>query len=238
MILLLGSLLSSCSKHHASLPPDLSVSPRRMSTVPSALRVRGNVPTTAVQIPVGPVSFATGNNPWPPQESPRDWKYIVLHHTASHAGSVESIHETHLDKGWLGVGYHFVIGNGDGMGDGEIAPTFRWKQQIQGAHAGVKGSPEYNEQGIGVVLVGNFEESSPSTAQLEAVTRLVATLKREYRISTGNVVPHGELKATKCPGKHFPLAQVAASEFGYTLSQYTLKQSPPRVAGRLRSSKR
>ena len=62
----------------------------------------------------------------------RDWDYIVLHHTASESGSVASIHEEHLrrkDKNgnaWLGIGYHFVIGNGSGMDDGEIEPTFRF----------------------------------------------------------------------------------------------------------------
>ncbi|MFN0198672.1 MAG: peptidoglycan recognition family protein [Planctomycetaceae bacterium] len=151
-------------------------------------------------------------NPWRPTIPPRDWKYIVLHHTASNDGSVESIHDTHLQRKdsdgnpWLGIGYHFVIGNGKGMGDGVIEPTFRWKQQMHGAHAGER---EYNQQGIGIVLVGNFDEHPPSSAQLAAVKRLVRTLKTEYNVTSDRVVGHSKVKSTNCPGKYFPLAEIS-----------------------------
>ncbi|MFP6765419.1 MAG: peptidoglycan recognition family protein, partial [Planctomycetaceae bacterium] len=118
---------------------------------------------------------------WNPAVAPREWRHIVIHHTASPSGSVPSIHEAHLKRGWDGIGYHFLIGNGKGMEDGEIEPTFRWREQMHGAHAG---KDEYNQHGIGICLVGNFQESSPSSAQLHAVRRLVATLKHTYGIST------------------------------------------------------
>ncbi|MEZ6045526.1 MAG: hypothetical protein R3C11_08100 [Planctomycetaceae bacterium] len=82
-------------------------------------------------VPPSQAVSQTGN-PWKPNVAERDWKWIVIHHTATDKGSVESIHETHLkrrDKNgnpWLsGIGYHFVIGNGQGMEDGDIEPTFR-----------------------------------------------------------------------------------------------------------------
>ena len=90
-----------------------------------------------------PIDPITRINPWKPESELRDWNYIVLHHTASDSGSLDSIHQEHLKRkdkegnSWLGIGYHFVIGNGNGMADGEIEPTFRWRQQLQGAHAGV-----------------------------------------------------------------------------------------------------
>lgn len=151
---------------------------------------------------------------WRPGTSARDWKYIVIHHTASSQGSVESIHEAHLQKKdksgnpWLGIGYHFVIGNGNGMGDGEIEPTFRWREQMHGAHAG---NDDYNQHGIGVVLVGNFEDAPPSGAQLAAVKRLVGVLRAEYGLSAANVVGHRDVKATACPGQHFPMDEVSRS---------------------------
>jgi hypothetical protein len=151
---------------------------------------------------------------WPTDEPRKPWKYIVLHHTATGRGSVESIHETHLknkDKNgnpWQGIGYHFVIGNGDGMGDGEIEPTFRWRQQLAGAHAGVN---DYNQQGVGVVLVGDFEQHHPTAAQLQAVKRLVGALSRDFGIPADRVIGHGDVKATECPGQNFPLSEVRAS---------------------------
>jgi len=80
---------------------------------------------------------------------------------------------------------------------------------MHGAHAGKQ---EYNQHGIGICLVGNFQETSPSAAQLAAVRRLVATLKHEYTIPTGNVIAHRDVKATECPGKHFPLAEIGSSQ--------------------------
>jgi N-acetyl-anhydromuramyl-L-alanine amidase AmpD len=157
---------------------------------------------------------------WKPEAVARDWQYIVLHHTATDSGDVASIHESHLKnkdksgKHWLGIGYHFVIGNGNGMGDGEIEPTFRWKEQMHGAHAGVG---EYNQQGIGVVLVGNFEDHPPTPAQLAAVKHLVGSLAAQYQITGERIIGHGDVKATECPGKNFPMSEVRDS-LAYDLS--------------------
>ena len=104
------------------------------------------------------------------------------------------------------------------MPDGAIEPTFRWRTQIQGAHAGST-NKDYNERGIGICLVGNFEKSPPTAAQRRSVKLLVATLKAEYKIPTASVVGHKDIRAssTECPGKFFPMAEVAAGEPGMIL---------------------
>ncbi|MAT16147.1 MAG: N-acetylmuramoyl-L-alanine amidase [Planctomyces sp.] len=161
------------------------------------------------------------DNPWKPEVADREWKWIVVHHTATDRGSVESIHESHLKRrdangnSWLGIGYHFVIGNGQGMEDGDIEPTFRWRQQLHGAHAG---RAEENQQGIGICLVGNFENHPPSAAQLTAIKKLVFTLKQEYGIDSDHVVGHYDIKTTACPGKHFPIAEIGLYEQPWTFS--------------------
>ena len=170
----------------------------------------------SIQPPINALPPLITGNPWKPAVPLRDWKHIVIHHTASESGNVETINSAHLarkesktGKAWLGIGYHFLIGNGSGMGDGEIEPTFRWRQQLHGAHAGVE---EYNQHGIGICLVGNFENHRPSTAQLAAVKRLVGVLKSEYRIRSDKVVGHRSVKSTACPGKLFPLEEIAQSD--------------------------
>jgi hypothetical protein len=166
---------------------------------------------------VSPFAPIGRDNLWIPEAELRSWKYLVLHHTASERGDVESIHESHLrnkDKNgnpWLGIGYHFVIGNGQGMGDGEIASTFRWREQLQGAHAGVK---DYNQYGIGIVLIGNFKDRSPTPGQVTSLKRLVRVLSREYGIRTSQIIGHGEVKPTECPGIHFPLKEIRESVTG------------------------
>lgn len=191
------------------VPPTASITPpiRTVPVIPQ--------PIEPISPPSNhPIDPITVINPWKPDAELRDWNYLVLHHTASDTGSVESIHEEHLKrkdkKGnhWLGIGYHFVIGNGNGMGDGDVEPTFRWRQQLQGAHAGIA---DYNQHGIGIVLIGNFEKSPPTDAQAAAVKRLVGVLKREYGIASNKIIGHNDVKATECPGKLFPMSDVRDS---------------------------
>ena len=151
---------------------------------------------------------------WPAEVPLRDWNFIVIHHTATPGGSVAVIDAAHRRRTdaagnhWRGIGYHFLIGNGLGMADGEIAPTFRWTGQQDGAHAGVT---TYNKTGIGIALVGNFEQNPPTPAQLAAVKTLVAELSRQHEIDRTHVVGHGSVKATACPGRLLPLAEIAAT---------------------------
>lgn len=144
----------------------------------------------------------------------REWKYVVLHHSATETGSVESIDAAHklrkdaAGNPWRGIGYHFLIGNGHGMKDGEVAATFRWKEQSDGAHAG---DSRYNTQGIGICLVGNFDDEPPTPAQLKSLRDLMTTLRTECRIGTAGIVRHTDIKPTACPGKKFPWETLLSS---------------------------
>jgi len=125
--------------------------------------------------------------------------------------SIDAAHRQRKDaagKPWLGIGYHFVIGNGQGMPDGKIEPTSRWTKQLAGAHAGHNAQ---NENGIGICLVGDFTDVPPTPKQLASVKDLVAVLSKEYAIGPRNIVPHSELRATQCPGRLFPLEDVRAA---------------------------
>jgi prepilin-type N-terminal cleavage/methylation domain-containing protein len=131
----------------------------------------------------------------------RQWRHIVVHHSFTGAGSMESFDRYHKQKGWLGVGYHFVIGNGHGSPDGATEVTFRWERQIHGAHAGVR---EYNEHGIGICLVGDFQNGYPTEKQIASLVSLVNYLQERCHIPTSNIWLHRQLKTTLCPGKNFP----------------------------------
>ena len=133
----------------------------------------------------------------------RDWKYIVIHHSATESGNACVFDKDHREKrGWEnGLGYHFVIGNGRGSGDGQIEIGNRWIKQIDGAHAHVH---EYNHFGVGICLVGNFDITSPTANQMTSLTALVAYLRNRCRIPSGKVIPHKDVRETVCPGKNFP----------------------------------
>ena len=58
-----------------------------------------------------------GNELFYPNKADRPWKYIVLHHSAHPSGSYDQIDGEHRKVlGYDGCGYHFVIGNGNGIG--------------------------------------------------------------------------------------------------------------------------
>jgi len=145
-------------------------------------------------------------SPWAPPVPLHDWEFIVLHHTATEEGSVGAINREHQQRkdssgaAWRGIGYHFLIGNGKGMKDGAIEPTFRWKEQSSGAHAG---SLKHNERGIGVCLVGNFNKSAPTKKQLASLKELLAWLQQETGIPDQRVLKHSDIRTTACPGKKF-----------------------------------
>jgi hypothetical protein len=146
-----------------------------------------------------------------PSVAPRTWTTIVLHHSATRGGSVESIDAAHRNNRdssgnpWLGIGYHFVVGNGQSMADGEIRPTFRWQRQLPGAHCGTR---DHNEHGIGICLIGDFGQAVPTARQMGAVTALLKSLATRYSIPRQRLHRHLDLQATLCPGRMFPWEQV------------------------------
>ncbi|MEM7390799.1 MAG: LysM peptidoglycan-binding domain-containing protein [Verrucomicrobiota bacterium] len=137
------------------------------------------------------------------------WKYIVIHHSASVRGTMAGMDEYHRKKRRMenGLAYHFVIGNGYGMGDGEIGIGNRWKRQIRGGHL----ASEYqNERSIGICLVGNFEKKPPTRKQIASTRALLNHLMKRCRLGTGAIKTHKQInvKPTICPGRHFHLNEL------------------------------
>lgn len=144
----------------------------------------------------------------------RDWRYIVIHHSGTACGSAQSFDQNHRERGWRGLGYDFVVGNGVGQGDGAIVTGPRWYSQEPGAHAN---SNEYNLHGIGICLVGNMDEQPPTPAQWAATRALVAQLRRLCHIPPENIVGHNQIRgggSTACPGKFMPLAELREDRLG------------------------
>ncbi|HET6248348.1 MAG TPA: N-acetylmuramoyl-L-alanine amidase [Tepidisphaeraceae bacterium] len=145
---------------------------------------------------------------WMPEHKSNRWTCIVIHHSACERGAAESFDEAHRKRGWDGLGYDFVIGNGSESGDGEVEVGFRWVRQIQGAHCKTD-DQYYNEHGIGICLVGNLDNHPPDEKQLQSLVRLVDFLCAEFKIPPTEIYTHGGITGkTACPGKDFNLAQL------------------------------
>lgn len=120
---------------------------------------------------------------------------IVIHHTGDGANqnyTAKEIHKMHLNLGWSGIGYHFVI-----QKDGTIDRGR--PEETTGAHA--EGE---NNHTIGINVAGDFETGAPANEQLEAVSMLCAALCTKYNIAPDarGIVGHRDLMATACPGKN------------------------------------
>ena len=136
----------------------------------------------------------------------RQWRYIVLHHSATVSGNAEQFDTYHREKnGWDSLGYHFVIDNGRGGPDGRVEVGPRWVSQSHGAHTGGTRRDEYNQHGIGICLVGNFMEHDPTPAQLASAEKLVRELMTTHGIPAENVIGHRQAPGadTACPGDRF-----------------------------------
>jgi len=144
---------------------------------------------------------------WRPKTLSRPWRAIVIHHMASGVGSAAAIHRMHRQRGWDGLGYHFVIGNGTLTADGLVEIGFRWKEQRVGAHCRAPRAGDdnwWNKNAIGICLIGDFTNTEPTPRQMDQLVRLVRLLMDEYDIPASEVEPHGEIKDTACPGREFP----------------------------------
>jgi N-acetyl-anhydromuramyl-L-alanine amidase AmpD len=146
-----------------------------------------------------------------PPKADRPWRYIVLHHSAHSSGNYAQIDREHRQAlGTAGCGYHFVIGNGSGSPDGQIEIAERWSDQKGGAHCRNGKNPDVNEYGIGICLIGNFDDAPPTARQIEASRALVSYLSDRYHISSDRIGPHSLLAngPTACPGKNFPATAI------------------------------
>ncbi len=178
--------------------------PRRGGSEAYAEASRGRRPTRAT---ARPTRVARGGA-WTPSGPERGWRYIILHHSATDRGSAAIFDRMHRDHGWDELGYHFVIGNGTDSANGVVEIGSRWPKQKHGAHCKVLGHPEYNDMGVGVCLVGNFDHYTPTDAQMASCVRVVQFVKDRYGIPESHIYGHGQLKPTHCPGALFPYDRV------------------------------
>jgi len=140
-------------------------------------------------------------------EAPLDehrWDSIVIHDLGQPAGDAAMIHRLHRSYGYQGLGYHFVIGNGNGMGDGVVHVGYRWNEQLPGVHVAGPLGDYYNRHAIGICLVGNGDRRAFTEQQMNHLIRLVQRLQRRLNIPASRVLLHRDLfDSVSSPGRYF-----------------------------------
>lgn len=120
---------------------------------------------------------------------------IITHHSASTTASPEDIHRWHLNKGYVGAGYQYLVRK-----DGKIY-SLRPEWAV-GAHA--YGS---NYDSIGICAEGDYTKETMPEAQKNSLKELVAYLKNKYNITV--VQRHKDVCNTSCPGQNYPFNEIA-----------------------------
>ena len=132
------------------------------------------------------------------------WQRVVMHGSGGAHGSAGLLDRYHSQVRGLsgGLGYHFVIGNGAGAGDGVVQTGPRWAKAMP-----VDSGP-LAEGSISVCFVGDFQSQAPTEDQLEAFDELIDYLS--LKLGHLPVITHGSLVGgeSRCLGTKFPVDQV------------------------------
>ena len=194
------SLLSGCGPIYDPDLPAPTIRAVQFGNTATVFRPPVVKPTTDPQR--GPAGWV----PSAQVEDKQRWRGILVHHSFDpSSGTAADIDAIHKARGFDGLGYHFVINNGRGGRDGRVEVGYRWPKQETGAHCRVNPNDNnyWNEHTIGICLIGNFERSRPSEAQYASLAKLVRFLMNRYNIKSKDVMGHGDVKPTKCPGRYF-----------------------------------
>jgi hypothetical protein len=167
----------------------------------------------------------------------RPWKGIVIHHSATVDGTQndwEAIRRYHtsyrvdgeivdeqtfktmqmlghgkvFEKPWTDIGYH---GGWELEGSVYVFKIGRpWS--MPGAHAGLHGNNAYNNDYLGLCVVGNYDKAAPTGFLWELCLKTVREIKQHFGFSVDRILGHREVydkvgmpRQKTCPGSLFDM---------------------------------
>lgn len=123
---------------------------------------------------------------------------IIIHNADAKKCSAQDIHRWHKERGWAGIGYHFLVRKDGTIERGRPENTI-------GAHAS-----GCNSDSIGVCFEGAFMTERMGQTQINAGRELISYLKNKYGIT--KIQRHKDVNPTNCPGDNFPFDAVVSAE--------------------------
>lgn len=128
-------------------------------------------------------------------------EYIVIHHSATSDGlgnrDFDAIKNAHIKKGYRDIGYHWVVEAVEGK---LVAQPGRPEWDI-GAHCIAR-----NKDGIGVCVVGNYQEMVPTDELYTFVADLCKQITSRHPIK--EIGGHRDYDTTVCPGRLFDVEKI------------------------------
>jgi hypothetical protein len=111
---------------------------------------------------------------------PTRWQYLYIHHSKTSGGNALMLGDSPE-----GVGDHFIIGNGDGLVDGELQISQLWNHQQSAISPA--GNLKVQPNCVSICLVGDFDRKPPTPMQLGRLGQLVQALQARCRIPGSRV---------------------------------------------------
>jgi hypothetical protein len=142
------------------------------------------------------------------------WQAIVIHDSGQTAATPSQMDDAARRQGLRGLGYQFVIGNGNGMDDGELFVSQRWMDQVPGAHAAGDNADWFNRNAVGICLVGDGNRQRFTPAQSKRLIETVRTLCERLSIPADRVYLHSQIAPTSSPGRLFQEAALRQALMG------------------------
>lgn len=105
------------------------------------------------------------------------------------------------------IGYHYIIDPAGRIWEGRNIA-------YQGAHV-----ERQNENNLGIMVMGNFEEQRPTAQQLSTLDAFVKDRMRAYNVPVSRVYTHLELGKTECPGRNLQRWMLAQRSPGGTFAR-------------------
>lgn len=134
---------------------------------------------------------------------------IIIHHSLTEDDktvSWDAIRKYHtVTNGWSDIGYHYGI---ELVGARYEILKGRMDNEV-GAHC-----IGFNDDSIGICMVGNFDQQGPSQEQQDVALKLCRSLMAIYSITPQSVLGHWETYALRdqpvqksCPGNRFSMPE-------------------------------
>lgn len=166
------------------------------------------VPPQTMPGPVSPNTGVIGRAQWTRTgvSRPRDInpmngvRRITVHHDGMPvttlrsgrdvAARLEQIRSSHVvGRGWADIGYHYIVDPSGRVWEGRNI-------RFQGAHV-----KDQNENNLGILVLGNFDQQTPTAQATSTLDRFILNQMQTYRIGMSNVRTHQERDQTACPGR-------------------------------------
>jgi hypothetical protein len=131
------------------------------------------------------------------------WQNIAVHFSGAVYGSAQTLTEQHRRLGLGSLGFHLVIGNGQGADDGAVEIGIRWPHQQLGVSAQYPASRGHGNT-IDICLIGDGNRTAPTENQLLSLVRVTQQLQARYHIGPGHVLIYSDPATGR--GRSFPVS--------------------------------